>query len=275
MPVSTRTPIDMNSAFDSSAAGARLTAKGRSVGLSLPRRWMGDMLYFAKKVPLVPVQRRLDIAAVVAARGRLASRPSWLAIFTRAYGIVSLETPELRRMYLGFPWPHIYEFPYSVASVAIERDFRGEKAVFFGHLRSPETQTIFSLDAYLRNFKEKPVESFGLFRRSVFMARLPMLLRRYIWWYALNVGGAKRARRIGTFGVTVYSGLGSESLHPISPLTTTLNWGVIENGRVNTRVVYDHRVMDGSTVARVQARLEEVLNGEVVRELSTLYARAA
>ena len=54
------------------------------------------------------------------ARSRLQNRPSWIALFTRAYALVAREMPELRRYYQKFPWPHLYEFPYSIASVAIE-----------------------------------------------------------------------------------------------------------------------------------------------------------
>ena len=258
------------------ARQAMLTpSQGHKIPLSLPRRWICDLLHFARQVPTVPVERRIDIRAVVDARARLSPRPSWAAIFTRTYGLVAQEIPELRRYYLSFPRPHLYEFPCSIASVAIERVWQGENAVFFGHLRSPETQTIDGLDSFLRDFKEKPVEEFGLFRRALQIAKYPRLLRRFVWWFGLNVGGAKRAKRLGTFGVSVYSGLGSESLHPLSPLTTTLNWGVIENGWVTVRVIYDHRVMDGGTVARAQARLQEVLNGEIVTELMQAAAKAA
>jgi hypothetical protein len=252
-----------------------LNASGRSIPLSLPRRWICDLLHFAKKVPLVPVQRRIDVRAVVDARARLAKRPSWAALFMRGYGLVAQEVPELRRYYLSFPWPHLYEYPYSIASVAIEREWKGERAIFFAHLRCPETQTVASLHKYLRDFKEKPIERFGIFRRALQIASYPRLLRRFAWWYGLNVGGAKRAKRLGTFGLSVYSGLGSESLHPLSPLTTTLNYGVIEDGSVTVRVIYDHRVMDGGTVARALARLEEVMNHEIVDELRSLYSQAA
>ncbi len=78
---------------------------------------------------------------------------------------------------------------------------------------------------------------------------------------------------MGTFGVTVYSGLGAESLHPLSPLITTLNYGNIgPDGVVPVGVVYDHRVMDGATVARALGRLDEVLNREVVAALAKLAA---
>jgi hypothetical protein len=249
-------------------------SEGHKVPLSLPRRWICDLLHFAKQVPTVPVERRIDIRSVVQARSQLERRPSWAAIFTRAYALVGRDLAPLRRAYLSFPRPHLYEFPSSIASVAIERIWNGENAVFFAHLRSPETHTLDDLDRFLRDFKEKPIEQFGLFRRALQIARYPQWLRRFVWWYALNVGGHKRAKRLGTFGVSVYSGLGSESLHPLSPLTTTLNWGVIENGRVTVRVIYDHRVMDGSTVARAQGRLDEVLNGTIADELTAMQAKA-
>jgi hypothetical protein len=89
-------------------------------------------------------------------------------------------------------------------------------------------------------------------------------VRRLVWWVGLNMSGYRRARNFGTFGVSVYSGLGAEALHPLSPLTTTLNYGIIgEDGTVDVRIIYDHRVMDGSTLARALVELEEVLNEQL------------
>ena len=91
---------------------------------------------------------------------------------------------------------------------------------------------------------------------------------RLLWWFGLNIG-RQRANYFGTFGVSVYSALGAESLHPLSPLTSTLNYGVIAaDGTTDVRVVYDHRVTDGATVARALARLEEVLNTTIRDELT-------
>jgi hypothetical protein len=165
-------------------------------------------------------------------------------------------------------WARLYEHPINIASVAIEREYQGELAVFFAHLRSPELQSLRQLDEHLRRFKEEPIESIGLFRRALMMSRLPWPLRRFMWWFGLNSSGFKRARRMGTFGVSVYSGLGAESLHPLSPLTTALNYGVIRHdGRVDVRIIYDHRVMDGATVARALGLLDRVLNNEIAAEL--------
>jgi hypothetical protein len=227
---------------------------------------MGDLVYFAGKVPGVVVERRMDVSALAAARA--ARRVSWCAAFTKAYALVAAGSPELRRAYLPFPWPHFYEHPLSVASVAVERFYRGERAVFFAQLRGPENQPLADLDAALRRFREEPVESFGLFRRVLTVSRLPRPLRRALWWLGLNGSGYKRACRMGTFGVSVYSGLGAESYNHLTPLTTSLNYGVIgPDGRVAVRVIYDHRVMDGSTVARALAALEEVLNEDILAEL--------
>src|SRR5262249_38678725 len=121
-----------------------------------------------------------------------------------------------------------------------------------------------------------PVAPVGLFRRALQVSRLPRPLRRFFWWVGLNSSGPKRARRMGTFGLSVYSGLGAESLHPLSPLTTTLNYGVVgEDGQVDVRLVYDHRVLDGSTVARALVALEERLNGPILAELRATEDRSA
>src|SRR2546425_486771 len=111
----------MNADISSPPLPPVLPSKGRVVPLSLPRRWICDLLHVAKQVPTVPVVRSIDIHAPVAVRAQLPQRPSWAAIFTRAYGLVAQEVPELRRYYLSFPWPHLYEFPFSIASVALER----------------------------------------------------------------------------------------------------------------------------------------------------------
>jgi hypothetical protein len=249
--------------------------RGRTIPLSLPRRLVCDLVHFAHQVPTVPVQRTLNIAPLQAIRAELKTRPSWCALFTRAYALVAVEFPELRRAYLPFPWARLYEHPHSVASIAVERIFEGEPGVFFGHIHCPEARDILELDRHLRQYKEDPIESIADFRSSLAICRLLLPIRRMLWWYVTHARGRSKAKRLGTFGVSVYSSLGAESLHPLSPLTTALNYGVIQdNGNVTARVIYDHRVMDGATVARALARLEEVLNQDILTELRELRDRA-
>lgn len=249
--------------------------RGRYLGLSLPRKLIGDVMHFARQVPSLPVQKQMGVAELARARRLWATRPSWVAIFAKAFSLVAAECPGLRQSYVRFPIARLYEHPYSVGSVALSRDYEGEEAVFFVQLRRPEGQTIAALDSCLRAYKSRPLAEVSSMREALRFTGLPLPLRRLAWWYALHVSGPRRVRRFGTFGVSAYSRLGVDSLHPLSPLTTVLNYGPIgPDGKVSVRIVYDHRVLDGMTVGRALCRLEEVLNDAVARELARDWASA-
>lgn len=241
--------------------------RGRWISLSYPRRFLGDLLHFAAKIPTVPVQRRMLLEDVVAARAALVDRPCWPAVFLKAYACVSEAFPPLRRAYVRLPWPHLREYRKAVASLAIERDYEGEPCVFFGRITSPAKMSLAEIHNRIRQFAEDPLESVSYFRKMLSFARLPGLVRRPLFWFGLNMP-SMRAGIFGTFGLSVYSSLGAESLHPLSPLTTTLNYGTIApDGTVWVRLIYDHRVFDGATAARALGRLEEVLTGPILAEL--------
>jgi len=245
--------------------------RGRSLPLSLPRRLIGDLLHFGRKVPSVPVQKRMRLKEVAAARGLCLKRPSWVVLFAKAFALVAAENTRLRQSFLGFPTPWLYEHPHSIASIALSREYQGEEAIFFVQLRAPEGQGLDILDGHLRRYKDRPVEEISAFREALRMTRLPRFLRRLAWWYALNVSGPHRARRFGTFGISTYSGLGVDSLHPISPLTTVLNYGPIgADGTMDVRLIYDHRVLDGMEIGRALGRLEEIMREVIAPELLTL-----
>lgn len=54
----------------------------------------------------------------------------------------------------------------------------------------------------------------------------------------------------------------------ISPLTALLTYGLVgADGRADVRLVYDHRVFDGATVARALVSMESVLNTVIREEL--------
>src|SRR5262249_25706268 len=156
----------------------------------------------------------------------------------------------------------------SVASIAVERQIDDEDVVLFAPVRQPEGRGLQEIDAKLKRYKELPVERVTQFKRALQLTRLPWPIRRFVWWIGLNVWGRKKSHYLGTFGVSVYGSLGAASLHPLSPLTTTLNYGVIdEDGSVDVRLVYDHRVLDGATVARALEDMERALKCEILAEL--------
>jgi hypothetical protein len=246
--------------------------RGRWISLSGPRRFLVDLLHFAARVPTIPVQRRMALGAVAAAREGVADRPCWPAVFLKAYARVADDVPPLRRAYVGLPWPHLCEYPTTVASLAVEREYRNERCVFFARIADPAHLPLREIHARIRRFAEDPIETVPPFRKLLSIARWPRPVRRALLWLGLNLPRT-RPGQFGTFGLSTYSALGAESLHPLSPLTTTLNYGVIDrDGTVWVRLIYDHRVFDGATAARALGKLEEVLTGPILAELRGLAA---
>src|SRR5262245_29475046 len=174
--------------------------RGKPIRLSPVRRFICDLLEAGASVPTVPVQRRMDLRALLAARAALSPRPPWLALFTKAYAKVATVTPELRRAYVKFPWAQLYEYPVSIAAIAFEREYGGEQGVLIGRIREPEHMPLTELARAIRHFQEVPVEDCKEFRRALRLSRLPRLVRRSLWWVGLNVG-RQRGNYFGTFGV--------------------------------------------------------------------------
>jgi len=242
--------------------------KGRSIPISGPRRFINDLVHFARRVPSVPVSRTMSVRRLMEPRRLHPAKPSWATLFMKAYALVAAGHPPLRRAMLTWPRPWIYQHPQSLCSLAVERLVDGEEGVFVGLFRAPEAQSIGQIQQSVDTYKNDPLESIGYFRQALRVSRVPSTLRRFLWWATLNISGVKRSKRFGTFGLTTYGSLGAESLHPISPLTTTLTFGPIDpGGVVCVKIIYDHRVLDGAYVARRLLDLEAALHGPVLDEL--------
>jgi hypothetical protein len=243
--------------------------KGRTFRPSASRTFVNDLVHFAKRIPTVPVSRTIDVSMLMEARKAHPARPSWSVLFMKAYALVGLAQPTLRQAYLTFPRPHLYEHPQSVCALALERTYQGEEGVFVGLFRAPEVQTLGELQHWLDWYKDTPLEEIGFYRQALRVSRMPMPVRRFLWWSTLEVSGFKRAKRLGTFGLSSYGSLGAESLHPISPLSTTVTYGPIdrETGQVNVKVIYDHRAFDGAQIARRLRELDAALQGPILDEL--------
>lgn len=220
-------------------------------------------------IPLASVVRRMNVARVIAARRAAATSVPWTAIFMKAYALVAVEFPELRRAYIKFPRPHLYEYPVSVAALTVEREFRGEMRVFALIVKDPASLPLGEIARMIDDVQNSPIESIKAFYRLERIINYPRFIQRIVWWIGYNFGRL-RGNHFGTFGVTSVSGLGAESSHFPTPLSTTVNYGVIrDNGEMDLRIMIDHRIIDGSVAARVLQRLEQTLNGAIVDELSS------
>lgn len=253
-----------------------MSGTGRNLPLSLPRRLLADMMDLGQRVPTVAVERPMNLAALAAAREASRPRPSWSAIFTKAFGIVTARRPELRRAYIPFPYAHLYEHDTILAGVLMERQFGDEPAAFRVDVRRPERHSLVDLDAYLKRCKEQPVETLPLYRRYRRLAWLPGPVRRRLLRLATGVSGRLRARHFGTFEVSTVAGAGADLHHVLTMQSVLLHYGRLDaSGTANVKLVFDHRVFDGGTAARALVALDDVLSNEVLAELHDLAARAA
>lgn len=218
----------------------------------------------------------MHLAPLAAARNASPTRIGWCTLFTKAYSLVALRRPDLRRAYLGLPWGHLYEHPSNVASIAVERRLDGEDAVLFAMLRDPELLALTDLQREIDHVKHAPVESIAAFRRQLRTSQLPAFVRRLAWWIGLNTSGVERARHFGTFGISATAALGASQLLVLSPLTTTLYYGPFDrNNSLDMRLVFDHRVLDGASIARALAEMEATLLGDILAEVRGAAGRAA
>src|SRR5438105_4048439 len=95
-------------------------SKGMNLPISRPRQFIIDLIHFARQVPSTPVARTVNVAKLFDARATHPSRPSWAVVFMKAYALVGVDHPPLRRALLQFPWLRLYEHPSMNCALAIE-----------------------------------------------------------------------------------------------------------------------------------------------------------
>jgi hypothetical protein len=234
--------------------------------ISMPRRFVIDLMHASTGVPFVSLSRSLDIRQLLAARGSLPQQPGWASIFVKAFALVARDEPVLRTLYAPLPWPHLYELPRSAAMVAIARIDDGEEGILMERVKGADQIALSVIDAQLRRAKEAPIDQIPGFRRIMRITRLPLPLRRLGYWLA---GRTARwhATNFGSYGVTSAAAHGGGELHAIGPGPYVLSYGIAGPATIDVVLRWDHRVTDAAPIARALTRLEQVLNGEIAAEL--------
>jgi len=244
---------------------------GHWIKLPKSRRLVVDLLKYSKKIPSQPLVRNCNVNELVALRKQTSPKVSWPAMFMKAYAIMSTRHPNLRRLFMPWPWAHLHEHPYTIGRMTVARMHEGEEWVLFYRVVKPETLSLAEMHQQMLEAKNLPVEDVPRFRLQLLVSNFPTYLRRLAWWYCLNVKGYLRATIFGTFGMTTVSSLGGISVHPPSTGATTLTFGPTDpEGNVRVTLCYDHRLLDGAEIARYLRELEEILNGEIADELRSM-----
>jgi pyruvate/2-oxoglutarate dehydrogenase complex dihydrolipoamide acyltransferase (E2) component len=239
--------------------------------MSAGRRFIGDLLHAGMQIPLVTIQKDMNVAEVVAARKNANPRPSWCSIFTKAYGKAVATHPQMRRAYLSFPWERIFEYTATSADITVEVRYGDETILAFVPIKHPEACPLLEIDRKLALAKENPLKRIARWRRGLRLAYFPRFIRRSIWWALLNTSSKLRAGNFGTFGVTSVGNWGVESIRPIAPVTSILHYGAIDpQGNISIRMTYDHRVLDGSGPSQALVAMEGFLKTDIVAELKSL-----
>jgi len=242
--------------------------RGRNLGFSLPRRWVNDLLHFAKKVPVVSGERQLRVQSMMELRRKVPQPPTWSSLMIKAFSIVGQRVPELRRAYMPYPWPHIYESPYSVATVVFDRVYEGEHAAFCAPIVHPECRTLNEIASKTHALQTDPIEMHGSLRRLIRTSKLPLPLRRLIWSIGMYGSGYMRARNFGTFAINSLAGMRGRMTQSIIPITTHIYYGVpCKADGMLFQCAFDHRVYDAYTLMRACNEMEAVLNGELLEEV--------
>ncbi len=211
----------------------------------------------------------MDLGAVAAARLACSPRPPWVALFGKAFALTAQEFPELRRVFLKWPWPRLYEYPASIAMFAIDRIYQGEASVLPRMIKDPAACRIRDLAQMIRHAKEAPLDEIKDFQRVLGIAKLPAPVRRLLWWLGFTIG-RQRGNYFGTFVVSTVSASGAELIHPIAVAPFFLTYGMIAaDHHCPVRLMFDHRVVDGVPIARALVRLEAILNTTIIDELRT------
>ena len=241
-----------------------MDGKFRRIGRS--RAIVLDVVHLARRVPAFPVERWFELQELGELRRAATQRISWLTLFARAYGLAGQEIPELRQSYRGWPTPRVYQSPYSVISVAVNRQTEQGERLFFGRLRFPEQHSLAQIQQELDHCVHGDVRQ--VYRQQLRSSVLPTFVRRLGWWWRLDVALKQRARRVGTGSISVLASSGVHNrLHPCI-LTSSLSYGPQEpDGRMWVTLQCDHRVMDGAVAAKALNRMHELMRTQLSLEL--------
>lgn len=225
-----------------------------------------DILRYDRFVPSFAHDRVCNVSALSQARRTLQGRISWPAIFLKAYALTANEFPRLQQTWMNWPWPHLYQHPEHVGTLVVRREYDGDEWLFWAHLRDLHARSLSDIQADIDRYQNEPVES--IYRRQLWLARQPAIIRRICWWLTFQVSGNKKCKRLGTFFLSTISGRGAEIQNPPSMLTTGLTYGPIdEAGNSRVTITYDHRILDGHHIADILAKLEATMNTELLREI--------
>jgi hypothetical protein len=230
-----------------------------------------DYMWAASDVARMDVTRRVAFGDLIEIRRGLRHPPSWTAIFVKGFAVVAAEIPELRRAYMKWPWPHLYEYPESTVFVSQEREILGDTGVLPLRFPKPDAIPLGELSDMIRRAADAPIEDSKFYRNLIAVMRLPLLIRRLLLTVCMNIPRMRR-HAFGTCHISSIARWQSEFGATLTPLPYLLmTYGPADSeGKVPVQLILDHRIFDGAVASRALSRLDQVLNSSLLKELQEL-----
>ncbi len=249
---------------------------GRRRTLGPGRRLVCDISEMALRIPLAGAIAKIDVEELAEWRRKVSPRIAWNVLFLKAYALVAQARPELRQLYVRWPWPHLYQHPTNVAMLTVSREHEGEERLFFGRFSEPEKCSLVKLQERYDQYRAAPVESIKQFRHQVRFSKVPRWLRKICWFLLREIFVGSAAGQMGTFGMSLSCFKNVYGTCHVSPTTTTLGVDVVsKNGESQTLLTFDHRILDGEPVIEILQELGKTLRGPILEELRSLSPAAA
>ena len=242
---------------------------GKSYPVPSDRRLMCDLMSLQREIPAVPYRKSMALARLYAARKRCPTRISWVVLFIKGLTRMSEEFPVLRRAYMPGLTPRIYEHPSCIANLALERSQNQSSRLFFARFHQPESKSLLQIQRQLIRFQNEPLPRH--FGDQLRISKFPWPIRHLILRAQFCFSGRRRAKRLGTIGITTLAAQGIEIEKPICPIPFIFTYGQI-NSQIECPVTFcaDHRLIDGMAVSEILSRMEIVLNNDIADELDTI-----
>lgn len=244
---------------------------GKRVKLSNGRRLVDDIIQVAAKLPMAALSGDFDSGLVASLRRQTRPKISWNVLYMKAYAIVCKNNPQLRQMFVRFPWDHLYQHDHNVCMMTIARMDQGEERLLFARFSRPDERSLVDLQQQYDYYRRAPIEEIKQFRHQIRFAKVPRLIRRFVWWTLFNVWPQKRASQMGTFGMSFSGHRGSYGSQHLGVNTTILGVDPVpRRGVSRILLTFDHRVIDGTPATRTLQELQRALTTQIRSELAQL-----
>lgn len=246
-------------------------ASGKSISMTHDRRLVCDLIEIARRMPIAPIERTVELSALVKLRRLARPRISWQVLMMRAYALVARDNPLLRRHYVALPRQHYYEHPESVCVLTIGREVNGKEQLIFARFNQPENCSLAQLQEQFDNYRSLPHDQIKHFRHQVRFSKMPWIVRRLGWHLLTHWMPASRAKLMGTFGMSLSGFRDTYGTWHLGPCTTTLGYDQFcSKGNARLTLTFDHRVLDGKPAFDVLEALRAVLQGQICEELKMM-----